>query len=103
VSVPVCIESAGIAVVVSIGAGVASGAGVVVIAVLSVVFSSVLLVSPQEATKRPIERAKIPNFTNFIIVFLNGYFTFIPYSGKGNPTKKKKVRLFSKKPAMAPF
>lgn len=79
--------------VVSIGAGAASGAGAVI--VLSVVVpSSVVALSPQEATKRPIESAKMLSFTNFMFVFLNGYFTFIPLKEKGNPAFEKKSKKF---------
>jgi len=55
------------AVVVSI-AGAA--AGVEVVAAVESVLVSELLPLPQEATKRPKVRARIPNFTNFIIFFL---------------------------------
>jgi hypothetical protein len=48
----------------SAGAGAATGAGAA--AAVSVAGVSVLSLLPQEATKRPKERAKIPNFTNFM-------------------------------------
>jgi len=63
--------AAGAAFIVSAGAGAGEAAGAVV-DVESVALVELLLLLPQEATKRPIERARIPNFTNFIIVFLSG-------------------------------
>jgi hypothetical protein len=61
------------AAVVSTGAGAGAGAGsaaggVTSVVVVSVVAVSVLLL-PQDATKRPKERASTLNFTNFIILF----------------------------------
>jgi hypothetical protein len=75
--------SAGIAVVVSIAGAI--GSGVVIIAVLSTVSVSLSVLSPQEATNRPRERATIENFTNFMFLNLDGYLRFIPQTEKGNP------------------
>ena len=88
---PIPVVSAGIAVVVSIGA---IGSGVVIIVVLSTVSDSLLALSPQDAIKRPIERAKMPNFTNIMTLFLDGYFTLIPEKEKGNPVNED---FFSKR------
>jgi small-conductance mechanosensitive channel len=59
------------------GAAVVSGAGAgvaVIVADESVVDVVLVSLLPQDATKRPIERATIDNFTNFIFMFfLNGY------------------------------
>jgi hypothetical protein len=57
---------AGAAVIVSTGAGVASG----IIVAVSVVVVSSSVVLPQEATKTPIARARMLNFTNFMTLFL---------------------------------
>jgi hypothetical protein len=66
-----------IAAAVSTGAGAAGAISVV--AVVSVV-SSVVSLLPQEATNRPIARARIPIFTNFMtLIFL---VLFQIYSGK---------------------
>lgn len=88
------VVSAGIAVVVSIGAGVASGAGAAIVVESVVVVSSLFSLLPQEATKRPIERAKMLSFTNFMTCFLNGYFMFIPDWKKGNPVRQKIFLFF---------
>ena len=88
VSTLIPVVSAGIAVVVSIAGAI--GSGVVIIIVVSSVVVSLLALSPQEATKRPIERAKMPNFTNFMTLFLDGYFTLIRRTGKGNPSISRK-------------
>jgi hypothetical protein len=70
--------AAGAAVIVS---GDAAGAGVAVVAVLSVAVVLLLVLLPQEATKRPIDKAKMPNFTNFIICFFGWLYLFISKTG----------------------
>jgi hypothetical protein len=89
VEVAVAEASAGLAggaVVVSAGA-VGAGAAVVVVVVVDA--ESVLAASPlplpQEATKRPIERASTLNFTIFIILFFSWLCGLIPKIKKGNP------------------
>jgi hypothetical protein len=78
---------AGGAVVVSVGA---AGGGVVVVVVVVIDAESFLVASPlplpQEATKRPIERASTLNFTNFINFVFSWLCRFIPEWRKGNPT-----------------
>jgi hypothetical protein len=70
------VSAAGVFTVVSAGAaagaaaivsGVVGAAGVA--AVESVVVVELLVLLPQDATNRPIDKAKMPNFTNFINVF----------------------------------
>src|SRR5579872_5633979 len=66
--------SAAAGLAVSAGGGVAgaAGAAVAALAVESVLVASPLPL-PQDATKRPNERASTLNFTNFILLFLDGY------------------------------
>jgi hypothetical protein len=81
-----CIVSAGAAIIaaesVAAGAGVVAGAAIVAVVSVAVVSSVELL--PQEATKRPIVRAKMLNFTNFMTLNFFSCFSFMPKTGKGN-------------------
>ena len=67
------------AVIVSAGA---AGGGVVVVVVVLVDVESLFAASPlplpQDATKRPIDRANTLIFTNFIISILDGYEGLYP-------------------------
>jgi hypothetical protein len=79
--------------VVSAGGGVAGAVAVVVVAdVVEDDAESVLGVSPlplpQDATKRPNERAITLNFTNFILLFLDGYACL--YSKRNKVTQRHK-------------
>src|SRR5205814_1898311 len=79
---------AGAAVIVSAGAGAGAGAAASVVVVevaVESVFAASPLPLPQEATKRPIERANTLNLTNFIKMIFRWLCTFIPVSRKGNP------------------
>jgi hypothetical protein len=67
------VAGAAVAAALSVVAGAASAAGaasvvVSIAVVVSVLSASLEVLSPQDATKRPIESAKIPNFTNFMIL-----------------------------------
>lgn len=68
VSITLVVSAAGAAIAVeSVVAGAAAGAGAgaaIVVSVVSVLSVDSLL--PQEATKRPIARANMLNFTNFM-------------------------------------
>jgi hypothetical protein len=76
------VSTAGALVVSTAGAGVGAGAGA---ATESVLGAAVSALPPQEAKKRPIERATMLIFTNFMFVIFKSYFSFIPKRRKGNP------------------
>jgi hypothetical protein len=75
---------AGVAVAIAAesAAGAGAGAGVAFTVVVVAEVESVLAASPpplpQDATKRPKERASTLNFTNFIISFFRWLCRFIP-------------------------
>lgn len=69
----------------TLGAEVAGATVSVVAIVVVVALVSAGLLSPQEVTNTPRQRATIDNFTNFIIPFFSWLCTFIPVSEKGNP------------------
>jgi hypothetical protein len=70
---------AGAAIVVSVVAGAATGSvtGATVV-VVSSAGAVVSLLPPQEAINRPIDRATMLSFTNFMFVIFKSYLPFIP-------------------------
>jgi hypothetical protein len=70
------------------GAGAGAGAGataVVVVVDVESVLDALPLPLPQDAAKRPKERASTLSFTNFINMFFRWLRGFILFLQKGNP------------------